>query len=336
MAAAVSCFAVLGHDRPNPWALPEEAPEPVADGGLDAIAQVSKEASDPEPSQAHADATPVEHSLGAAGAAHDGSFERECSEVSAQLAADVSAVQGRAEMEHALERLCEWRDSGRLEAAVQHVSFDALSDDGLQRVMATVATAELSYASCLALMRSAMLGRVLALEQPASRSLFAMLQATVERHPKVVVDGLLAPVFAQEAIGPAQAEVVSRLLRDVLPVPFALHFLDVVLSPTAPGGRWGDLQVGILQTALARKLPLTAAIVLALLEHARASSGRLKGSLKFAKMVLVLVQKYGAEIAPHAQLVVQIAQASETFMKAPLTKAANAAARQHGSQQGTA
>ncbi|KAJ1619078.1 hypothetical protein T492DRAFT_430391 [Pavlovales sp. CCMP2436] len=152
----------------------------------------------------------------------------ECAAVCTKLAAKSAGAGLQASVQAAIDVLCAMRDSGTLHASLVHMAFEAVSDDTLRLVFETVATHHLSYAGCVALVERALTPRVLALEQPASRALFATLEATLVRHPKAIVDGLLVPVFLREDIGPAQSEVVCRLLKEAVKPPFVEQFVQVL------------------------------------------------------------------------------------------------------------
>lgn len=257
----------------------------------------------------------------------DAALVATCATISAQLAAKGTGATSRAEPQAAILALCELRDSGALLGALELVALDAVSDDVQRQLFEAVATHTLSYSSCVELVKRALLARVLRLEQPASRALFATVELTLDRHPKALVDGLLVPIFAQDGIGPAQAEVVCRLLKEAVRPPFVEHFVRAAVSDERGGGPWSELQVGILQQAINRKIALAPTVVLAFLERAAASSERLKHSLKFAKLLLMLAQRFATEVAPHAELALRIAQTGETFMKSALNKAVGEAAK---------
>lgn len=319
--AAISFFC--GRDAPNPFTL--EPLEPDDDG---AFSDVTKDESVAQ--QMSADAHKPPNSPPAAGAlGPDTSLAARYATLGARLARTDEAAAQRAEVQGAIDELCELRDSGGLNVALAHVNFDAVGDDVLRRLFEALVTQQLSYASCAVLVERALTPRVLALEQPASRVLFTTLELTLACHPKAIVDGLLVPTFAHEQIGPAQSEVVCRLLKEAVKAPLVEHFLQVVSTGQSgsASGRWGEQQLAILQQAINRKVSLSSALVLALLEQAAASSERHRQSLKFAKLLLTLVQRFGAELAPHAELALSIAQKSETFMKGPLCKAIAQAAK---------
>lgn len=314
--SAICLFASVGPAQPNPFSV--EPAQPAV--GVRAAERPA------DPPAAAADAPRPDN----AGVPRpDAALAARCARLSARLAARGEAQAQRDDVQAAIDELCALRDSGELNAALAHVAFGAVGDDVLRQLFEALVTQHLSYASCAALVERAVAPRALALEQPASRALFATLELTLARHPKAIVDGLLVPTFAHAQIGPAQSEVVCRLLKEPVKPPFVEHFLRAVAAQPggSAGGRWGEQQVAMLQQAINRKVALSPPVVLALLEQAAASAERLRQSLKFAKLLLVLVQRFGAEVAPHAELALSIARRSETFMKAPLCRAIAEAAK---------
>jgi hypothetical protein len=312
---------------PNPFSLEPLAALGEPCGELDAPEAASVEPRARAPLPAAASAVNDSELAAATTAQPDSAVVAACATISAQLVAKGNGPASRADTQAAILALCELRDSGALLGALDLVSLDAVNDDVQRQLFEAVATHTLSYSSCVELVKRALLSRALRLEQPASRALFATVELTLDRHPKALVDGLLVPIFTQEGIGPAQAEVVCRLLKEAVRPPFVEHFVRAAVSDERASGGWSELQVGILQQAINRKIALAPAVVLALLEQAAASGDHLKQSLKFAKLLLMLVQRFGAEVAPHAELALQIAQKGETFMKSALTKAIAEAAK---------
>jgi hypothetical protein len=300
---------------PNPFSLEPLAALGEPCGELDAPEAASVEPRARAPLPAAASAVNDSELAAATTAQPDSAVVAACATISAQLVAKGNGPASRADTQAAILALCELRDSGALLGALDLVSLDAVNDDVQRQLFEAVATHTLSYSSCVELVKRALLSRALRLEH------------TLDRHPKALVDGLLVPIFTQEGIGPAQAEVVCRLLKEAVRPPFVEHFVRAAVSDERASGGWSELQVGILQQAINRKIALAPAVVLALLEQAAASGDHLKQSLKFAKLLLMLVQRFGAEVAPHAELALQIAQKGETFMKSALTKAIAEAAK---------
>ena len=298
--AALLLFPSISPAQPNPFSLAIEI-EDTADGEVNGMHAIEADLPLAEavaaPGPASAPATGALAGVGAQDAPgeEDAALAARCAKLGVQLAAQGDSTAARAAVHAAIAELCALRDAGQLHAALPLVAFAPVGDDALRVAFEALVTPQLSYACCAALVERALAPRALALEQPASRALFATIELTLARHPKAVVDGLLVPTFAHERIGPAQSEVVCRLLRDAVKPPFVELFLHAVADErSAPSGCWGEQQVTILQQAVNRKVSPSPALVLALLEQAAASSERLKRSLKFAKLLLVLVQRFGA------------------------------------------
>lgn len=214
-----------------------------------------------------------------------------------------------------------WRDEGRLSRALPQVELSALSDAQLVELVGKLVSSNMSYVDTLGLVETLLLGRILRLEQPASRELFGVLQLVASSYPKAVAEALVVRIFCRRDIGPVQAEVANRVLKETLPEEAIVHFIATVTGAgddhLAP---WGELQVSIMHHAVGRKVRLGSEVFQAVLCDAEKSAGALRKSLKFAKLLLLLMQQYGTHVPSNRDACVRLAEGSETFMMGPIKK----------------
>ena len=171
--------------------------------------------------------------------------------------------------------------------------------------------------------QTVVLPRLLRLEQPASRTLFAALLALLQVHARAVLDELVLPtVWCNDgALSAAQAEAVSRLLKE-LPEALLGRFVSQFLRGDADQpSSWAEAQVVLLQVVLSRKPVLDGACVAELVVQADANVEALRGSLKFSNMLNTLVRFHAPQLRPHVLALRRVAEKLETFMKRSILQA---------------
>ncbi|CAN0517734.1 unnamed protein product, partial [Ectocarpus sp. 8 AP-2014] len=82
-------------------------------------------------------------------------------------------------------------------------------------------TPALSLRNCLAFVRAVLVPRARALNAPASRLLVTAVSGIGKARPGVVIDGLVLPLLCRgdpaSAVGSAQCELCTRLIKQILP-----------------------------------------------------------------------------------------------------------------------
>lgn len=209
-------------------------------------------------------------------------------------------------------------------AAAAALDATTLPDEALLTACQAAAKADVSGRAAAAFIAAVLQPRVVALEQPASRTLFSALLALLAAHPRPMLDELVVPSLrrgSSHAMSAAQAEALTRLLKE-LPQPLLGAALSGFLAEaeadhgdTGSSNGWSEAQVAVLQTLLTRKPTLDAACIAALLVQADANVEALRKSLKFASLLNTLVRSHGPQLRPHVQEVRRIAERLESFMK---------------------
>lgn len=134
-----------------------------------------------------------------------------------------------------------------------------------------------------------------------------------QRYTSALVDSLLIPLLTASAIGPAQGEAITRILRNGVPLEQLDGFLSksFVISEQQHGDKGqetekkhfftNDAALMVLQNVLTMKAPLADATVekfVVCCEVAQESRDalELQKSLKFATLVFTMVSKYANQV----------------------------------------
>eukprot|EP00117_Sycon_ciliatum_P050232 scpid64214/ scgid3051/ len=215
----------------------------------------------------------------------------------------------------------------QVEAFLSFVDCASLSEAVVMAVVQQLSTmpAELGVSVSENVCSALVLPKVLSLAQLASRSLHAGLVQLLGRYPRAAISSVLIPAFSDPAsAGGFQCELVRRLVRDVLDVgqreSVASGFL-AASSRLDAATVWTEDQISCFQTLVEAKVLMDAEAC----SHLAACLGQQAPlqakNLKFAKLFLAIVQKYGPPMLPHVGTLQTAASASTTFLKKPLLAA---------------
>jgi len=216
-----------------------------------------------------------------------------------------------------LQLLLSLADEDAMRAACMVLDAPSLSDEALLCACQAASQPDVSGRSAAAFVRVALLPRLQALDQPASRTLFAALLCMMKQHARALLDELVVPAMWSRAgeLTAAQAEALQRLVREA-PAPLLGRALAAFLR--GEGGeptRWTEPQAALLQTLLSRAPPLEPGCVAELLLQADAYVEALRKSLKFANLLNTLVRSHGAQLLAHIPAVRRVAERLDSFMK---------------------
>ncbi|CAN0328581.1 unnamed protein product, partial [Ectocarpus sp. 8 AP-2014] len=219
-------------------------------------------------------------------------------------------------------------------------------------------TPALSLRNCLAFVRAVLVPRARALNAPASRLLVTAVSGIGKARPGVVIDGLVLPLLCRgdpaSAVGSAQCELCTRLIKQILPKDTLEAVLVGLCGPTedesaqtaggwiggpsggnggngtnAAAGRrhdaagssssrcaWTELTVPVMTTALNLKPALSDKAIAALVRgvEAAAEGAALQKSLKFTTLIHSLVTRYGPQLKPHVPVLRTAVGRCSTFM----------------------
>ncbi|XP_061434997.1 Fanconi anemia group E protein isoform X2 [Lethenteron reissneri] len=181
-------------------------------------------------------------------------------------------------------------------------------------------TPKIGHAASTQLARELFLSKLSSLEQPASRLLSGALGSFCSSYPKQGCAACLLPLTQTSELGPFQVEFMCRVIRDNLASDDLPSLLRLLVS--SPGVCWGEGFLTVLQAALDRKMELNAEEVEMLVVVMSAHAASFAKSLKFAKLLLALVNKHGAQVTRgHGATLAAMVEVGDTFMKRTLRAA---------------
>ncbi|XP_075910438.1 Fanconi anemia group E protein isoform X2 [Petromyzon marinus] len=181
-------------------------------------------------------------------------------------------------------------------------------------------TPKIGHAASTHLARELFLSKLSSLEQPASRLLSGALGSFCSSYPKQGCAACLLPLTQTGELGPFQVEFMCRVIRDNLASDDLPSLLRLLVS--SPGVCWGEGLLTVLQATLDRKMELNAEEVEMLVVAMSAHAASFAKSLKFAKLLLALVNKHGAQVTRgHGATLAAMVEVGDTFMKRTLRAA---------------
>ncbi|XP_067654870.1 uncharacterized protein [Haliotis asinina] len=151
-----------------------------------------------------------------------------------------------------------------------------------------------TYRSCVALLDGLVTDKVRRLEQSAARTLQDTLISLAETFPRQLIDAIVAPSVVQE-LGAAQSEILCRLCKDsLLPSHHAYlvrTFVRQTVTLTEPA-------ITLLHVAMDTKPDLDEEDSTVILDCLSQSADQFHSNLKFGKLLLSFVNKYGKQWTP--------------------------------------
>ena len=216
-----------------------------------------------------------------------------------------------------MQRLLAHSEASAMRAACAALGADTLPDEAVLCACQAAAQPDVSGRAAALFIGEVLRPRLAALQEAASRTLFAALLALLRVHARPLLHELLLPTLWHDggALSGGQAEALSRLLKE-LPEALLGECLSAFLQGDGgvPSG-WSEAQVALLQTALSRKPPLDGPCVAELVVQADANVDGLRKSLKFSSLLSTLLKTHGQQLRPHLPAVRRVAERLETFMR---------------------
>ncbi|XP_070569156.1 Fanconi anemia group E protein-like isoform X2 [Ptychodera flava] len=171
---------------------------------------------------------------------------------------------------------------------------------------------EPSFSNCCVIAKHCFLDKLQQLQQNASRSLLMSIIKFCESFPKPAIEGVLVPIACGD-LGSPQVDVISRLTRETLSGEMRLHLYRSLCNIDM---EWNPSTSLLFQTLLNTKLDLdegTLTKFLSLLEHHGVSQQK---CLKFGKVLLTTINKYGKQFSPSLVTVMShILDVNRTYLK---------------------
>uniref|UniRef100_A0A3Q3VTR1 Fanconi Anaemia group E protein C-terminal domain-containing protein n=1 Tax=Mola mola TaxID=94237 RepID=A0A3Q3VTR1_MOLML len=210
-------------------------------------------------------------------------------------------------------------DPGQVEVFCSMLRLPDLPEQTLPKLCSSILapSPELSYSTATTLINSLLLKKVLSLSEPASRCLVSAVTSLCSRCPRPMCHALIQPLLVEKNIGNPQAELLNRLIEGCLDSHYRLLVLQMTLRV-----EWNDAVLSIIHSLLNSKPDLTEELFTEFTEQLVSQGPQFTKSVKFAKMMLTVLTKYGSYVtAAHKQPLHGCLTLNETFLKKSLQAA---------------
>ena len=156
------------------------------------------------------------------------------------------------------------------------------------------------------------------LQQAGSRNLLAVVSAFTQKHLKAFVDGVMVKQFNAESLLWPQADLFVKVVKNFEKESLQ-YFMEklVIFNMSHSLSIWSEHMILVLSTVLERKLELDMSIFDKFVIWLQFQSLPLASSLKFTKLVLTLISKYGSLVKERLATFRQIVEENNTFLKKP-------------------
>ena len=157
---------------------------------------------------------------------------------------------------------------------------------------------------------------LVALQQAASRNLLAVVTAFAQKHAKAFVVGIMVKQFNATSLMRPQCDLIVKVVKNFEKETLQYFLEKLVQSNEADSHLfWNEDMILLLSTVLERKLDLDVSIFEKFVNWLQSQSLPLANSLKFAKLVLTIINKYGPLVKTRLPTVKQILEENNTFLK---------------------
>ena len=153
------------------------------------------------------------------------------------------------------------------------------------------------------------------LQQAGSRNFLAAVTAFTQKHPKPFVDGVMVKQFNISLLWP-QCDLIVKIVKNCEKGTLQ-YFTEKLVQSNEMNLRvvWNEHMILLLSTVFDRRLDLDVSVFEEFVNWLRSQSLPLSNSLKFAKLVLTIVNKYGTLVKPKLTTFKQILEENNTFLK---------------------
>ncbi|XP_056455335.1 Fanconi anemia group E protein isoform X2 [Gadus chalcogrammus] len=176
---------------------------------------------------------------------------------------------------------------------------------------------ELSYSAASAVIKSLLLGKILCLLEPASRSLVAAVTSLSSQYPRAACHALIRPILQEENLGTQQAELINRLIGDCLEPHYNLLVFQMTFTIV-----WSESMLSIIHSLLDSKLDIDEKHFSSFIAQLVSQAPQFIKSMKYAKMMLTVLTKYSIHVtASHKPSLSHCLMLNQTFLKKSLQSA---------------
>ena len=176
---------------------------------------------------------------------------------------------------------------------------------------------EPSYGNTVVFAHYTILPKLEGLEQPAARVLFATIMAFGKKFPRAFCDGVAVKLLTGNKLGTFQTDIICKVIKDAFGLEAVKHILNEILKPdrNLPNGSWSENIVTIVQTIVDTNVDIGSISFARFSQVLELNSLPLAKSLKFAKLILAVINKYGHHVVEHSKVFENILDSNATFLK---------------------
>lgn len=157
---------------------------------------------------------------------------------------------------------------------------------------------------------------LVALQQAASRNVLAIIAAFAQKHPKAFVDGIMVKLFNATSLMRPQCDLIVKVMKNFEKETLQYFLEKLVWSNEVDSHSvWNEDMILLLSTVLDRQIDLDVSIFQKFVNWLQSQSLPLASSLKFAKLVLTIINKYGPLVKTRLPTFKQILEENNTFLK---------------------
>ncbi|XP_029362594.1 Fanconi anemia group E protein [Echeneis naucrates] len=210
-------------------------------------------------------------------------------------------------------------DPAQVDVLCNMLNLSDLPEQTLPKLCSSVLaiSPDLSYTTAVTLIKSLLLKKVLSLSEPASRCLVTAVASLCGHYPRPVCHAVIEPVLMEKNIGDPQAELLNRLIVGSLDSHYRQLLLQMTFKIT-----WTEPVLSIIHSLLDSKPDLKEEVFAQFTEQLVSQGPQLNKSVKFAKMMLTVLTKYGSHVtAVHKSSLSSCLMLNETFLKKSLQAA---------------
>ncbi|XP_063400714.1 uncharacterized protein LOC134685166 [Mytilus trossulus] len=171
----------------------------------------------------------------------------------------------------------------------------------------------ISHSNCTVLLSALLLQKVIEMNQSASRMLTGVVAMVTESFSKPLIEGVLVPAFEYHQFGIYQADLIIKVCKEIFNNTDKLYFLEQMLKKPID---ITDNHISVLHALFEGKVDISESLLLTVLETFKIYGCKLEKNLKFGKLIVALVNKYGAQMnKDHKEILTQMVMSHKSFLK---------------------
>ncbi|KAM9474796.1 Fanconi anemia group E protein isoform 2-T2 [Clarias gariepinus] len=210
-------------------------------------------------------------------------------------------------------------DSNQLEVFCAMLCLPEAAEQSLPHFCSSMLalSPDLSHSTTSVIIKNLLLSKVLSLTESPSRCLVTAVTSLCSRYPRPTCQALIEPLLKEGQTGSAQAELLSRLVKDFLEPHHRLLVFQMTLRAS-----WNEGVLSVIHDLLDSKIELNEEIFSLFINQLSSQSPHFTKSMKFAKMMLTVLTKFQSHVnAAYQHTLSCCISFNETFLKKSLQAA---------------